>query len=228
MKIIVFTGAGISRESGLRTFRDSKDGLWEGYDIDEVASMQGWWNDPQKVLDFYNLRRQEVRRAVPNEAHRALAELETKHDVMVITQNIDDLHERAGSTEVIHLHGEILKARPVDDGEVVLSWEDDLNLGQTHPETGVQLRPHVVWFGEGLPEWPRALEVALDPGVDVLIVVGTTLNVYPAAMVATESQADRVYLVDPNPPALSLPNLIVVTEPATSGVRRVVDELLGE
>ncbi|MGV3613987.1 MAG: Sir2 family NAD-dependent protein deacetylase [Fimbriimonas sp.] len=227
MKVVVFTGAGISRESGLRTFRDSFDGLWEGHDINEVASIQGWWNNPQKVLEFYNMRRREVLSVEPNAAHRALVELERDHDVTVITQNVDDLHERAGSTQVIHLHGELLKARPADDEEHrwVIPWTKDINLGDDDA-VGSQLRPHIVWFGEGLPMLPLALDVALGDDVDVLIVVGTTLEVYPAAVVATETKAKRVFLIDPTPPTLDVPNVTRITEPATVGVRRVVDELL--
>ncbi|HEY0867504.1 MAG TPA: Sir2 family NAD-dependent protein deacetylase, partial [Fimbriimonas sp.] len=177
MRIVVFTGAGVSRESGLRTFRDSEDGLWEGYDVEEVASIQGWHRNPERVLAFYDMRRREVIAARPNDAHRAIAELERSHDVTVITQNIDDLHERAGSTNVIHLHGEILKVRPVDDETLTLDWTDDLMYGTVHPETGSILRPFVVWFGEGLPEIDRAIEIVQSRSVDVLIVVGTTLQV---------------------------------------------------
>lgn len=225
MKIVVFTGAGVSRESGLRTFRDSVDGLWEGYDIEEVASIRGWWRDPAKVLDFYNYRRREVRNAQPNAAHLAIAELEANHQVVVITQNIDDLHERAGSTRVIHLHGEVLKVRPEHDETRTLPWTEDLYLGDLDPVSKRQLRPFVVWFGEGLPELPRAMAEALAPDVDVLLVVGTTLNVYPAAMVATETRAQRVILVDPEPPGLAVANLEVVPQPAATGVPQVVRSL---
>lgn len=228
MNVVVFTGAGISRESGLRTFRDSEDGLWEGYDVREVASLAGWWADPDKVQDFYNIRRREVIVAEPNDAHRAIAELEKKHRVAVITQNIDDLHERAGSTQVIHLHGEVRKVRPVDDESRLIPWDDDLHMGDLEPISGVQLRPHVVWFGEGLPELDRAMRLALSPTVNALIVVGTSLNVYPAAFIATESVAARVYVIDPNPPELKLDNVRVVCESATAGVRQVVNELLDE
>jgi NAD-dependent deacetylase len=225
MKIVAFTGAGISRESGLRTFRDSQDGLWEGYDVNEVASIKGWWNDPAKVLAFYDMRRREVLKAQPNDGHKALAELEKHHEVVVITQNVDDLHERAGSTHVIHLHGEVLKVRSVDDDERTMPWTEDLQMGDVDPVTAAQLRPFVVWFGEGLPELDGALRIACAPDVDVLVVVGTTLNVYPAALVATETCASRVYLVDPTPPTLPVPNLTIFAEPASSGVRRVVEEL---
>ncbi len=242
MKIVVFTGAGVSRESGLLTFRDSVDGLWEGHDVMTVASIQGWWNDPQTVLDFYNARRRDVRKAVPNEAHFALAELEKEHEVTIITQNVDDLHERAGSSRVIHLHGELFKARPADDRQALLPsegdwpkfnpdrivrWLDDLNLGDCD-SLGYQLRPHIVWFGEGLPEIETALDIALSPDVDILIVVGTTLNVYPAAMVATETQAKKVYVIDPNPPTLDVKGLTVLRQPATIGVRTVVEEVLSK
>ncbi|MCE9558002.1 MAG: NAD-dependent deacylase [Armatimonadetes bacterium] len=226
LKIIVFTGAGISRESGLSTFRDSKDGLWEGYDVAEVASVQGWQRDPAKVLDFYNMRRREVIRAEPNAAHLALATLEKDHDVTIITQNIDDLHERAGSSRVIHLHGEILKVRAYEDlEERTIPWRDDLVLGDLHPDSKLQLRPHIVWFGEGLPEFDRAMAVATASDVEVLIVVGTTLNVYPAAYIATETQASQIFVVDPAPPSLPLPNVRLFAEAATLGVQKVINEL---
>jgi NAD-dependent deacetylase len=226
MNIVAFTGAGISRESGLRTFRDAADGLWEGHDINEVANIRGWWANPQKVLDFYNMRRREVRAAEPNDGHLALAELEKDHRVTVITQNIDDLHERAGSSKVIHLHGEILKVRPFgEDDTRTIDWIEDVKLGDVDPSTGAQLRPHVVWFGEGLPELDRALKIALSPSVDALIVVGTTLNVYPAAYIATETRAWRVFLVDPHPPDLSVANLKIFAEAASTGVRRVLRDL---
>jgi NAD-dependent deacetylase len=242
MKIVVFTGAGVSRESGLLTFRDSEDGLWEGFDVMTVASIQGWWNDPQTVLDFYNARRRDVRKAEPNPAHLALAELEAHHDVTLITQNVDDLHERAGSKNVIHLHGEVFKARPADDAQATLktdgdwpkfdesrivTWRDDLNLGDVD-KFGFQLRPHIVWFGEGLPEIERAMAIALAPDVDILVVVGTTLNVYPAAMIATETRANQTFVIDPAPPPLNVPSLTIVKQPASIGVRKVVDEILSK
>lgn len=226
MKIVVFTGAGVSRESGLKTFRDSDDGLWEGHDIEAVASIRGWWKDPQRVLDFYNTRRREVIKATPNAGHAALAELERGHDVTVITQNVDDLHERAGSKRVIHLHGSVLKARAADDPfSEVIDWREDLNLGHYHPKTGTQLRPDIVWFGEGLPRLDEALDIALADDVDVLIVVGTTLTVYPAALVATESQASQIFVIDPAPPELPMRNVTIIKAPASVGVRKVVDQL---
>lgn len=226
MKIVAFTGAGMSRESGLLTFRDSKDGLWEGHDVMSVASIQGWWRDPQRVLDFYNMRRRDLKNASPNAGHFLLAELEKEHDVVVITQNVDDLHERAGSTNVIHLHGELFKVRAAADEEHrdVIRWTEDLNLGDVDAQ-GRQLRPHIVWFGEGLPMINRAMELGLAPDVDVLIVVGTTLEVYPAAMIATETQAKRVYLVDPVPRSLKVRNLRIFADPATVGLERVIQDL---
>lgn len=226
MKIIAFTGAGISRESGLKTFRDSIDGLWEGYDIHAVASIQGWWDDPEQVLEFYNMRRREVLAAEPNAAHRALARLEEHHDVTVITQNIDDLHERAGSSHVIHLHGEVLTVRADAESYDVLEWRDDLAIGDADPTTGIQLRPNVVWFGEGLPNLDNAMDAALADDVEVLIVVGTTLNVYPAAFIATESKARRIFVVDPNPPDMPHERAVYYAEPASSGVERVVAALM--
>ena len=242
MKIVVFTGAGVSRESGLLTFRDSEDGLWEGHDVMAVASIQGWWDDPQRVLNFYNARRRDVRKAEPNAAHTALAELENEHDVTVITQNVDDLHERAGSKNVIHLHGEVLKARPADEAQArksttdawpvfdqqrIVDWFEDLNLGDCDA-LGSQLRPHIVWFGEGLPEIERAMDIALSDDVDVLIVVGTTLNVYPAAMIATETRAKTVFVIDPAPPPLNVKGLKILKQPATTGVQAAVDEILSK
>lgn len=224
MKIVVFTGAGVSRESGLRTFRDSGDGLWEGYDVMQVASIRGWWQDPATVLSFYDMRRREVLAAEPNPAHYAIASLEDRHEVTVITQNVDDLHERAGSTHVIHLHGEVLKVHPTDDVTATRPWTGDLQLGDTD-ERGIQLRPFVVWFGEGLPELPRALDIALSSDVDVLIVSGTSLNVYPAAQIATETRARRVFVVDPNPPDLDLPNVEWIIAEAGIGLPKLVESL---
>jgi len=227
MKIVVFTGAGVSRESGLLTFRDSKDGLWEGHDIEAVCSIQGWQRDPQRVLDFYNSRRRDVIGAVPNDAHIALADLEKAHDVTVITQNIDDLHERGGSTNVIHLHGEILKVFAEDDYEQnTIPWRDDLNLGDLHPDFGSQLRPFVVWFGEGLPRLNEAMAVGLAPDVDILIVVGTSLSVYPAANIALQTRASQTYFVDPEAAHVNIRNLTHIQDRAVKGVRGLVDRLL--
>ena len=176
-KLIVLTGAGISAESGLRTFRDS-DGLWEGYDIYEVASPMGWEKNPALVQDFYNLRRKDVMAANPNQAHILLARLEEWYDVRIITQNIDDLHERAGSTRVLHLHGEILKKRSELNDTELFPVTGDIQMGELAPDGG-QFRPHVVWFGEAVTMIePAVLEIVQ---ADLFVLIGTSLNVYPAA-----------------------------------------------
>lgn len=178
--IVVFTGAGISAESGLGTFRD-RGGLWETFSIEEVATPEGWKADQKKVLDFYNDRRRQVRQARPNPAHFALAELAGHYPVSLITQNIDDLHERAGSNEILHLHGEIMKSRSTKDPGLIYDLGNkDIALGDLC-ELGSQLRPHVVWFHEEVPEFPKAAEIAAK--ADVLLVVGTSLAVYPAASI---------------------------------------------
>src|SRR5438105_3250799 len=176
-KLVVLTGAGISAESGLKTFRDS-DGLWEGYNIEDVATPRAWRRDPQLVLDFYNIRRRNVAEAEPNAAHVGLAELEKDFDVHIITQNIDDLHERAGSTKVLHLHGEIFKMRSEDDESLVYDIKEDILLGQL-ADDGAQLRPHIVWFEEPVPMIQEA--IPLVRSADVFVIVGTSLVVYPAA-----------------------------------------------
>jgi NAD-dependent deacetylase len=176
-QLVVLTGAGISAESGLLTFRDS-DGLWNGYNIQEVATPRAFQKNPQLVLDFYNMRRRDVANAAPNAAHKALAELERDFEVTIITQNIDDLHERAGSTRVLHLHGEIFKMRSVSDDTLVTEIRGDIHLGQLAPDGG-QYRPHIVWFEEEVPMIGPAAELAA--AADIFVVVGTSLLVYPAA-----------------------------------------------
>src|ERR1043165_164353 len=176
-KLVVLTGAGISAESGLKTFRDS-DGLWEGYNIEDVATPRAWRKDPQRVLDFYNERRKNVADATPNAAHIALAELETRFDVCIITQNIDDLHERAGSTNIIHLHGEIFKMRSETSPNLISEIRGDILLGDCAPD-GCQYRPHIVWFEEAVPKIEEAIPIVHN--ADIFAVVGTSLAVYPAA-----------------------------------------------
>lgn len=211
------TGAGISAESGLRTFRDS-DGLWEGFDVMEVASMDGWYHDKAKVLDFYNMRRKQAISAKPNAGHFALAKLEEEMDVTIITQNVDDLHEKAGSTKVIHLHGELFKSRSTMDEDLIYQmsgWE--LNLGDLC-EKGGQLRPHIVWFGERVPLMELAAEQVAN--ADLFMVVGTSLAVYPAAGLIDYAlpEVDK-YIVDPNIPNIrKYDNLTAIEEPATTGV----------
>ncbi|MBS1548380.1 MAG: NAD-dependent deacylase [Bacteroidetes bacterium] len=196
-KIVVLSGAGISAESGIKTFRDA-DGLWENHRIEEVASPEGFERNPQLVLDFYNQRRRQLQEVFPNEAHQILAELEKFFIVHIITQNVDDLHERAGSTSVIHLHGELNKVRPIDDDSKSILWKDDLNIGDKD-DRGVQLRPHIVWFGEMVPEMENAVGIA--SAADIFIVIGTSLQVYPAAGLIDEiSDSCELFVIDPNLP----------------------------
>lgn len=225
MKIVVFTGAGISAESGLKTFRDS-DGLWEQYKIEDVATPHAFERNPKLVLEFYNERRKQVLQAKPNAAHFALAELEAKYEVQIITQNIDDLHERAGSKKVLHLHGEILKARSTADAAYIQKLNgESLNLGDLCPK-GAQLRPHIVWFGEAVPQMDRACEIAAT--ADILIVVGTSLNVYPAANLLNYAPFDcPIYLVDPNTVSASVAmDATHIKEKAGTGVPALVMRLL--
>ncbi|MEM9885265.1 MAG: NAD-dependent deacylase [Bacteroidota bacterium] len=226
-KIVVLTGAGVSAESGINTFRDA-DGLWEGHDVMEVATLQGWYNDQELVLDFYNQRRAQLFKVKPNAAHKALVELEDYYDVSVITQNVDDLHERAGSEKVIHLHGELLKVRSLDHPELVYEWKKDLKTGDCC-EKGVQLRPHIVWFGEEVPMLPLA--AALVAQADIIIIVGTSMQVYPAASLTDYAkEGTPIYYIDPRPSInyeLSRSNQLEVIEAkATKGVRGLVDRLV--
>ena len=224
-KIVVFTGAGVSAESGLKTFRDS-GGLWEEYKVEEVATPEAWENNPEMVLTFYNKRRRQVLEAKPNPAHYAIVELEKKFDVQVITQNIDDLHERAGSQKVLHLHGEITKSRSsIDDSLVYPLKEKELALGQLC-EKGSQLRPHIVWFGEVVPAMEEAAKIT--SGAEIFIIVGTSLNVYPAAgLVDIAPAAALKYLIDPQAVTKDyIQNLTVRRERAGTGVPELVKNLL--
>jgi NAD-dependent deacetylase len=227
MRIIVLTGAGISAESGIKTFRDA-DGLWENHRFEDVATPGAWARDPELVLRFYNQRRAQLPGVQPNAGHYALAELEKKHEVHVVTQNVDDLHERAGSTRVLHLHGELRKVRSVEHPELVYDWPGDLALGDVC-ERGAQLRPHIVWFGEAVPMLEAAADLA--ERADLFLIVGTSLIVYPAAgLMAYAPRHIPFYYVDPKPAVnwelRQKPNLTVVAEPATVGVPQVVDQLL--
>ncbi|MBL0232845.1 MAG: NAD-dependent deacylase [Chitinophagaceae bacterium] len=223
-KLVVLTGAGISAESGLKTFRDS-DGLWEGYDVMQVASPGGWKRDPAQVLEFYNLRRKQVAEAKPNAAHRALAELEKEMDIVIITQNIDDLHERAGSTKVLHLHGEIFKMRSESDERLVKEIRRDIRIGDL-AEDGGQYRPDIVWFEEPVP----LIEFAADLAgmADIFAVVGTSLAVYPAAGLVNHISAGvPVYVVDKKiPPFRTAGKLILIEKPASEGVKEMAEMLL--
>ena len=217
--IVVLSGAGVSAESGLKTFRDS-DGLWNGYDVYEVASPQGWEKDPQLVLDFYNDRRRDVAAALPNDAHVGLAELEKDFEVTIITQNIDDLHERAGSTNVLHLHGEIFKMRSVSDENSFFDIRDDITLGDMAAD-GSQLRPHIVWFGEAVPLIEKAAALLND--CDYFVVVGTSLQVYPAASLLYYAPPYLPkFIIDKKIPATEKQNNLHLIElPATEGVREL-------
>jgi NAD-dependent deacetylase len=226
-RVVVLTGAGISAESGLKTFRGN-DGLWEGHRIEDVACPEAWARDPARVLRFYNERRQAVRAAEPNAAHVALVDLERAYDVRIVTQNVDDLHERAGSTNVLHLHGEILKARSTRDPRLVRHLGDrDIDLGD-HCELGSQLRPHIVWFGEMVPAMDEAVELVAE--ADVLLVVGTSLQVYPAAGLVFEapSKARRIVVNPEVPERVTGAAFEAVAKPATVGVPEVVAGLLRE
>ena len=224
-KIVVLTGAGISAESGIKTFRDA-DGLWEGHDIMEVASPIGWNKNSELVLDFYNKRRAQLLTVKPNIAHEILAELEEHFDIHIITQNVDDLHERAGSNKVVHLHGELLKVRSIFNENFVLDWKHDLNLGDFDLE-GNQLRPHIVWFGEDVPMIEHAIDIVET--ADILIIIGTSLQVYPAAgLMNYVNQNVPVYYIDPKPATIyDLPNeLKVLPLTAVEGMKIVKEELV--
>lgn len=226
-KLIVLTGAGISAESGIKTFRDS-DGLWEGHDVQEVATPEGFRKNPELVLEFYNQRRRQLHEVKPNAGHLILAELENHFDVHIITQNVDNLHERAGSSKVLHLHGELLKVRSTRNENHILDWTTDLVLGNLD-QNGHQLRPHIVWFGEAVPALEEAVDIAEQ--ADYFAVVGTSLQVYPAAgLVNYAPHHVPVFYVDPKPAIIyDLPNrLEVIAEPASTGMRVLKERLLSK
>ena len=216
-KLVVLSGAGISAESGLATFRGA-DGLWEGHSIEEVATPQAWRQNPALVLEFYNERRKALKSVQPNDAHYALARAEQGLDVTIITQNVDDLHERAGSSKVIHLHGELRKVRSTAYPNDMYDWYEDLNLGDKCKQ-GHQLRPHIVWFGEGVPLLGAASEIVRT--ADILLIVGTSLLVYPAAGLIHDVPAkSQVIYVDPQPSedVRAMKHIRVLTSPASIGV----------
>ncbi|MBQ3580030.1 MAG: NAD-dependent deacylase [Bacteroidales bacterium] len=222
-KIVILTGAGISAESGIKTFRDS-DGLWEQYRVEDVATYDAYLRDPKLVLDFYNARRREVFKAKPNEGHRQLVRLEEKYDVQIITQNIDNLHEQAGSSHVLHLHGELTKARSDRDDNLIIEIGDrDIHIGDKAPD-GAQLRPHIVWFGEAVPNIEPAAEMCEQ--ADYFVVIGTSMNVYPAAgLIHYVPRASPCWLVDPKAVPVSR-DIKIYQENAGTGVKKVVDDLL--
>jgi len=223
-KLVILTGAGISAESGLKTFRDS-DGLWEGYNVYEVATPRGFAANPQMVLDFYNLRRKDVAAAKPNAAHTGLAELEQYFDVTIITQNIDDLHERGGSTNVVHLHGQIFEMRSVKNADKIFEIRGDIHLGDV-AEDGGQLRPNIVWFEEAVP----MIEIAADITslADIFVVVGTSLQVYPAAgLLQFAPNHIPKFIVDKKiPSTTNSQQLTLIEQPATQGVQTLKNYLL--
>lgn len=224
VKITVLTGAGVSAESGISTFRDS-DGLWENHKVEDVASIEGWYRNPAMVLDFYNARRAQLASVRPNAAHIAIAGLEEDYDVTVVTQNVDNLHERAGSTRIIHLHGELTKVRPENccndrDGfseETVFDiGADEVHIGDLAPN-GAQLRPHIVWFGEAVPK----IEAAIDAveAADILLIVGTSLQVYPAAGLYRYARMDTpIYIIDPKELSVRDGRLTHIRDVATKGM----------
>jgi len=223
--VVVFTGAGVSAESGVKTFRDD-DGLWRNYRFEEVASPHAWNTDPELVLEFYNIRRKQLLEVGPNPAHLALVKLEEKFKVQIITQNVDDLHERAGSKDVFHLHGEIRKSRSTVDPELIYDIEGwELKLGDKC-EKGSQLRPHVVWFGEQVDGFSAATEIAAN--ADIFIVIGTSLAVYPAAgLIDFVPDLSPKYLIDPKAKTpWGIQNLTVIQEKAGKGVPELVESLL--
>lgn len=222
--IVVLTGAGMSAESSLKTFRDA-GGLWEGHDVMQVASPEGWRANKELVLDFYNQRRSQLFSVKPNEGHLGLADLEKDFKVKIITQNVDDLHERAGSSSIMHLHGELLKVRSTKNENDILDWKDDLVLGDMC-EKGYQLRPHIVWFGEQVPLLPKAAEEVQK--ADILVIIGTSMQVYPAAsLIHYFIPGSPIYFIDPNPSIdeNAFPNLTIIPKTATEGVQELKELL---
>ena len=219
-KIVALTGAGMSAESGISTFRDS-NGLWENHDIMDVASPEGWTKNPSLVLDFYNKRRAQLKEVKPNRGHEILAQLEKDFDIQIITQNVDNLHERAGSTNVLHLHGELTKVRSTVNENHILNWTEDLHLGDVDYK-GNQLRPHIVWFGEPVPAIEQAVEIIKE--ADIVLIIGTSLQVYPAAGLMHYAKPHvPVYYIDPNPATIyELANpLEILAMSASEGLEKI-------
>ncbi len=225
-KIAVLTGAGISAESGITTFRDS-GGLWEQYDVTEVASIEGWHRNPQLMLRFYNERRKQLETVEPNDAHRTLAELEKDFDVHIITQNVDNLHERAGSSHILHLHGELTKARSSANPDMIIEiGYCPIEWGEKAAD-GSQLRPYIVWFGEAVPMIQPAAQIV--SAADILVIIGTSLNVYPAAgLVGYAPHNIPIFLIDPKEVSHPGRNVTVIKEKATTGTAKLKEILLGK
>lgn len=217
--IVVLSGAGMSAESGLKTFRDS-NGLWEGHDVMSVASPEGFAKDPELVLEFYNQRRRQLLEVEPNSAHFDLVKLENDYQVTIVTQNVDDLHERAGSSNVLHLHGELFKVQSTCNSNDVLDWRTDLVLGDLCKH-GYQLRPSIVWFGEAVPKISEAVDICAT--ADILLIVGTSMQVYPAASLIDYVQSDTtIYYIDPKPAISSSSKVNVIRKTATEGVKEFI------
>lgn len=223
-KLTILSGAGISAESGIKTFRDG-DGLWENHNITDVASPEGWKKDRALVLEFYNQRRRQLHEVEPNEAHQLLAELEKYFDVQIITQNIDDLHERAGSTKILHIHGELFKSCSCNNKRLIYEQKDDINIGDKAGD-GAQLRPFIVWFGEDVPLYHDAREMVKDS--DILLVIGTSLRVYPASVLIDEIKDDCLLIViNPNETGFGYgERAVVMKETATQGMKLLFDKLV--
>ena len=224
-QLVVLSGAGMSAESGIKTFRDA-DGLWEGHNVMEVASPEGWHKNKELVLDFYNQRRRQLLTVEPNEGHHIIAELQNHFKVHIITQNVDDLHERAGSREVLHLHGELLKVRSEQDENLIQNWRQDLKSTDLN-ELGHTLRPHIVWFGEMVPELERAIPIVEK--ADIIIIIGTSLQVYPAASLIDYAKSDAIiYYIDPKPASTSSfsKHIRVIPLGASDGMKKIYTELV--
>lgn len=224
-KIVILSGAGISAESGIKTFRDS-DGLWEGHDVMEVATPEGWHKNMELVLDFYNQRRAQLKEVKPNDAHILIGKLEAQFHVDVVTQNVDDLHERGGSSNVHHLHGELNKVRSTMDKNIILEWKEDLHKGDLCSK-GSQLRPHIVWFGEEVPLLEFATKLVYD--ADIIIIIGTSLQVYPAAGLVKYANNADIFYIDPNPKTnyeLNQAKYSLIVESATKGMKKLFTQLI--
>jgi NAD-dependent deacetylase len=223
-KLVVLTGAGISAESGIKTFRDA-DGLWENHRIEDVATPEAWRRNPKLVLEFYNQRRKQLLEVTPNEAHKTLVALEQYFEVQIITQNVDDLHERAGSTHVLHLHGELFKVCSTKEPSLIYEWKKDLQWGNTC-DLGSQLRPHIVWFGEAVPAIEDAMHICHT--ADIFVVIGTSLQVYPAAgLIHDVPHKASKYIIDPNAAVLSASdNINFIVEKASTGTALLAKKLI--
>ena len=223
-KMVVLTGAGMSAESGLQTFRDA-NGLWEGHNVMDVATPEAFKRDPKLVLEFYNQRRRQLLDVLPNNAHHNLKELEKYFNIHIITQNVDDLHERAGSSQIVHLHGELRKVRSTTNEKIVLEWSKDLYLGDVD-KNGDQLRPHIVWFGEAVPQLENAIEITKQ--ADVLVIIGTSMQVHPAAsLIHYVSSNTPIYFIDPAPSISKNTNTTIIKSGAQQGTKQLIKMLVG-